>query len=365
MRLTLAAALALALCLCGGPAPAGGVPPHGGRTGSVDLLVSPMAVTATEDRRTVGVNLGALFALRAWRTLHRPTPADGPDAVQSATVYWPVDEGQVIDTPEAAASQGASLVLWGAARHYGDGYLVDPYLSLTAWAGTASQAGVWTVALPRGQVSLGLPRRIFALGTALLPDELVERYSTPGALRVCAQKVQACDGPQVGEGMTARIQEPGWSQVITNDHVTGWIYLPGLTGGAADIGAFPGAVVAYYRGEFAYAARLFDGVARDEAEPDQLRSDARALAIAARSRTDPASAAPDAARLTEAPGSAYDVQVAVMNRLTEAGRSDRAVRAAAMAAAAAYVRRWSKLFEVDDPWLGQVERVLGVGASKS
>ena len=344
MRLTLAAAaIALALCLCGGPATAGGAPPHGGQAGSVDLLVSPMAVTATEDKRTVGVNLGALFALRAWRTLHRPTPADGPDAVQSATVYWPVDEGRAIATPEAAASQGAALVLWGAARHYGDGFLVDPYLSLTDRAGTAGPAGVWTVALPRGRVSLGLPRRIFALGTALLPDELVERYSTPGALRVCAQKVQACDGPQVGGGMTARIQEPGWSQVTTTDQVTGWIYLPGLSGGGADIGAFPGAVVAYYRGEFGYAARLFGGVARDEAEPDQLRSDARALAIAARSRTDPALAAPDAARLTETPGSAYDVQVTVMNRLAAAARSQGAARAAAMAAAAAVETRSARL----------------------
>jgi hypothetical protein len=326
--------------------------------GGLSLYVSPLGGVDS-----VQVNLATVSALRVWRSLRRPTPADPPEALQHAVVYWPADQQPVVQSAEAAERQISPLVLWGTAQRYGDGYLVDAYLSapFASDARVRNFNQVWSVAVNGQSVGLGLPREVFSLGAAEIPDELVALYNSPSALRVCPTKVRVCQGPAVGGGMIAGIQEPQWAQVVTSSHVKGWIYLPGLSTEADSVEYFASGILAYYRGEFSYAGRLFDKVAANEASPDALRADARALSVCARSRVDPVAAEAAADGLAAAPASAYDIRVSIMNTLALAARAkDAAGRQAALARAKADLIKHAGLFEPDDPWFVQVRKALGV-----
>jgi hypothetical protein len=292
-------------------------------------------------------NIGTVELLSVWRTMMLPRPTDGPGAIRDAFLYWPTSSSPIVTSPQAAAGQGYPLVLWGLAHRYGDGFIVDSYLSTVS--GFRAR---WDVRFKGRSISLGLPRAVFELGPVDMTDDLVEFYSSPAALRVCPTPVMPCDGKPVGKGLTALAQTPNWSLVRTDAGDKGYIYLPNEFSEKGTAPAFAGGMIAYYRGEFDYAARLFSRVSKIDTAPTELRSDAAAMANCSEARLRAEMQDGPWADEPQTPlSSSFDVQVAVMSELDVASRTINVTKQVhSLQEAGKLLDENAALFEPDDPW---------------
>jgi hypothetical protein len=335
---------------------------------SLSLVIAPPSAVAQKPARLdvvvarfagpleLGVNVATVLSLSIWRTLLRPP--EGADAVRSAVVYWPDRSSVPITTPQAAARTRASMVLWGAAQHYGGSVMVDSYLS-TPERGEAHRSR-WAVQIGDAEAVLWLPREVYHVGSTELPTNLVRYYQSGSALRVCEGKTPGCAGPMIGPGMTARKHEGEWSLIERNDGLVGWVQQPGLDGLASAVRPFVGGFVAYYRGQFPYAAVQWRQAARAPGATATLKHDAMVLARLAEART-PGRTPPACNADTRLP-EAFLVSVAVMDWLDIAQRNSGNNRRAAALAARRCLDSHADYFEGNDKWMLSARSVIAEAA---
>jgi len=328
---------------------------------AADARQSPqlrLVVSKFEGQSDLGQNVSTVVALSLWRTLRRP-PENDPNAVYSAVVVWPAASDQPVRTPQQAARLRAGFVVWGAASYYGDGVVVDSYLSTPESRDVYNSR--WTVRSGEAAVSLDLPREVFHLGSDVMPARLVDHYSSPGVIAVCSTQRPGCTGPAVGDGMTGLQHDVEWSQVRLDSGPTGWIHQPGLARVSGATAPFAGGLIAYYRGQFAYAAQQWAQIASISTAPAALKEDASSLALAARLRAGTSN--PTRCDATWDPQSVFLGQVAVMGWLDRAVMASDARRASAFANAATCLGLARALLEPDDPWLLQAENLIQTESS--
>ena len=74
-----------------------------------------------------------------------------------------------------------------------------------------------------------------------------------------------------------------WTSLVTPDGRRGWVSLPELGSNPNEIVSFSGGMVAYYRGDYEQAARLFGEVAAMAGANANVKEDAACLRAAAES----------------------------------------------------------------------------------
>ena len=312
-------------------------------------------------RDGLGGNVAAVLNLQVWKTLRRaPFPNPRKLDFGSGVIYWFEGGTQVADAEGGEAllgSYGYDLLLWGAAQTYGDGVAVDVYLTAPR---TRMPLATWTLDLPGketssketgGTLALAPPRDLYAFAPVLLTRAVVQAYTSPGALFLCTAKTADCADPRpVGPGMVAQRQEGEWSFIRPHDGAPGWLRTPDIGAGGNDITNFAGAMVAYGRGDFEQAARLFRRVAASPTAGPAIGADAAGLASLALARFgDPGARAYVEAEIARRDAAPFLLQAAAMQALSGGDRQR----------AAGYVRQVGAYLDDDDPWLIAARRLSG------
>lgn len=321
--------------------------------GPAAAQLSGILVPVFDGPQPLARNVATTLNLQVWRTLRKapwPNPRGldfGRGIVMYDTdVYAPRDAA---DTARVLDANGIQLLLWGQVAEVGRDALVQAFL-----AAPPTQAGaraLWTVKRGRRSVTLGLPRPLFDFTPVILARDVVERYRSPDALRMCVTKALPCDAMPVGGDWQALRQEGDWASIYATDSgSTGWLHLPSLDRIPNDISDFAAALVSYYRGDFGQAARLFQRVADRPENQTATRADAATLAAIARLRDGNRSGATLATLAAASPDSLYLFQAAVMAELTLPAPDLPRLRRELAAN--------RDLFEADDKWLADLDAVL-------
>ncbi|HKC03126.1 MAG TPA: hypothetical protein VKC17_07470 [Sphingomicrobium sp.] len=311
-----------------------------------------------ESSSAIGENVTATLNLGLWRTLRKtPWPAN-PKHLDfgNGLVIWSNETLPAPASRSAAATlrenPDLDMILWGSASPYGPDVIVQSYLLVRPLEDAhAPRGALWTVRRGDRALSLGLPRALYVLGTVPLRRDVVNRFRSPSALRLCATRQRDCAGPQVGPAMRALEHSGPWTQLITPERRQGWVYVPELGDQPSEIVAFTGALIAYYRGDFDQAERLFGRVADTQAANALVKEDAATLRAASLAREGKAAnSLIDALRGAD-PYSTYALQVALMDGLQK-GDAQR------LRALSAELRAKADLFDEGDDWPRQARGIL-------
>lgn len=311
-------------------------------------------------RDGLGRNVSAVLNLQVWKTLRRaPHPNPAKLDFGSGVIYWFEGDTEVGDAEGGEAlveSYGYDLLLWGAAQTYGDGVAVDVYLTAPR---SRMPLATWTLDRPGGSIALAPPRDLYAFAPVLLTRAVVQAYTSPGALFLCTAKTATCADPRpVGPGMVAMRQEGEWSFIRPHSGAPGWLRTPDIGAGGNDITNFAGAMVAYGRGDFDQAGRLFRRVAASPTAGPAIGADAAGLAALAMARFgDPGAGPYLSAEIARRDTTPFLLQAAAMLALDQADRAPAAPMGRRRAAG--YVDQAAAYLDDDDPWLAAARRLSG------
>jgi hypothetical protein len=315
----------------------------------------------------LGQNVATILNLGIWRTLRkRPTP--NPDNLDfgSATVIWsdePLPATDLHAAIQALVANRADMILWGLTGSFAEGAAVQAYLLVNPEEKPDAQLrAVWRIERNGHTIQLGLPRHLFEFGIVVVGPEVVARYSSPSALRLCPERDDACTGGQpLGDSQYRALEHhQDWTLVTNEVGQRGWIHFPELRNASNEIVAFTGGLTAYHRGDFSTAARLFRETAGIDVADALVREDALTLQAAALSRR--LHSANEAAQLIDQiletnPYSRFAVQVRVMDAIEH---YDPNVPASVdrLRTVAANLRANPEMFELEDPWRSAAEQVF-------
>ena len=237
IRFRQAAILVIAWALCLSSAASGA----GGANDDVVTLYMP----AFYGPGAIGQNVATILNLQIWRTLRKaPTPNPKKLGFGRGLVVW---DTQTLRDPSFMAAEDTAryglevgdgrrvypqLVLWGKARQFGDGVVVESFLAIPeAYAPSSWVQDQWEIVLPYGKstvtIDADLPRRRYEFSAIALDDDLVRTYTTPRTLRIYDSRMEKREIGVVGDKFEAREHHGDWV-LLTSDARTGWVHLPGF-----------------------------------------------------------------------------------------------------------------------------------------
>jgi hypothetical protein len=364
------ARLVIALVLCLSSAASGA-------TGTNDDLVT-LYMPAFYGPGAIGQNVTTILNLQIWRTLRKaPTPNLKKLDFGRGLVVW---DTQTLREPsflsaEDSARHGVQLgdgsrvypqlVLWGKARQFGDGVVVESFLSIPqAYAPSPWVQDQWEIVLPYGEstitVDADLPRRRYEFSAIALDDDVVKAYTTPRTLKIYESKSKMREIGVVGDKFEAQRHEGEWV-LLTSDAHTGWVHLPGLS--RNEVVDFVSGVIRIFRSDWDGAVALFDRVTKNPNTPDSLKADALLFEIMAQSKGGRDPHETIARAYDQAPYSRTRVIYSVMANLEQLTRilkipgSEKTSRTL-IARIRQEVENNRPLFPEADPWLATVTSFL-------
>lgn len=316
----------------------------------------------------LAANAAAVLNLQIWRTL-RKAPFPNPhnlDFGNGQIVSVPPTDGRVSHLAALTRANGAQVTLWGSVDSFDDGVVVRATLVAPDYLDDrAVRPERWTVSY--GGKSLTLPFHPWAVSfePVVIPLELVQDVSRPDALQVCAERKDGCSGPRLPAAYRARIHDGEWSYVeAIGEGPSGWIHLPALAQNGNQIAEFTAGVVAYFRGDFVQAARLFDQAAAANADGANLNLNALGLRLASLARSG-GDFEPIGKQLFAAnPWSVETRKFMAMSYLDQAARATTPLhRKATAATARGYVQSVEQLQDDPDAWTRDALALLAMLAT--
>jgi hypothetical protein len=324
----------------------------------VTLLVPPF-----EGPGALGVNVSTVLNLQVWQTL-RKAPFPNPQNLNfgDGLVTW-MDEPLESQTHEAAlraaTENKADVVLWGKARPYGSGVVVQSYLTINP----PSASPIWRLPVERdGQsstINVGLPRLRYEFTPLELRSSIVENYRTPDALGLYSSRDSGNKIGTVGSFFTA-LEQNGDAALVRSGDRTGWIRLPSLSSNRSEIVDFVGGIMRIMRADWSGASALFAKVIANPRTPTAVRLDAHLYRIVALERS--GSSGAEEARRAHAlnPYDRATVCYLVMSQIASANRlpADAGARTAALSDAVRVLENNRSIFSKTDPWFAATTKAL-------
>lgn len=334
-------------------------------------------VPAFHGPRGLSASVTTILGLQIWQTLRRAGTGEdsGGDfgkgvlktsAVNANTLTYAAAEKMARDVHVLSQA-----VLWGTVQPYGDGAIVQSFLSIPKYGRLnksyyadfrTEHKEIWVVKVPTASheltFSVDLPRRRLGFEPIVIRPQVIAHYSAVGAIGLYDPNNPHRRLGSIGTAFRA-IEQRGNSALVTSNGVTGIAKLPLLSTHRSEIVDFVGGLVRVFRGDWKGGADSFLRVIRNEHSPTSLRIDAhlyRAMAFAqlGRSGQNEISQA-----LALNPYLARTVTYAVMERLAlvsrmirmHASRSDidRKIEEVRH-----LVQDHRRLFLKDDPWINNV-----------
>ncbi len=321
-------------------------------------------VPAFDGPESLGRNVATILNLQVWETL-RKAPYPNPSGVTfgDGLVLWddkPLSSQTPDDAVRAARDNEADLVLWGKAWRYGDGVVVQAYLTIPA----ADRRPIWEVTVPgpdgASRIGVELPRLQYEFRPIVLTPAIVDSYSSPSALKLYASPASRVVIGRVGNAFTALEQDRSFARV-ESDGTRGWIHLPSLSANRSEVVDFVGGIIRVFRADWDGAARLFQKVITNPQTPTTVRLDAHLYRGVALERAGLNVTADFERAYKLNPYDRAAVTYLLMDRVAKLSRmveSDPA-RSQLLSDARQLVTSNRYLFPAGDPWLKRVTTILG------
>ncbi len=344
---------------------------------SDDSAAAVITVFETEDLESVlGINVGTYLNLQVWRTLKR-TYVNDRMTFSQGTVWW---KESAIDSHAAAERAArdllAQMTLWGAAFGYGDGVVVQAYLSVPKYNDFRSDNNeVWSIEVLGETLSVDMPRRRYDFSPIEISRESVRDLRDPFAFDLCDEKVvnpedasRLCRKGRLSSGFTALQHDSKCSKIITLDswREEGWICNALPSDRNSEVVDFVAGILRVMRGDWPGANASLTRVTENEDAEIRLKIDAQLMLamVAAKSNQPSESIAQEAFSLR--PNDRVAFKYLVMSKLTALKeRIEQGQSAAELAAVVGDLLGDNRiLLAPDDPWLSALESVLESAAAE-
>ena len=262
----------------------------------------------------------------------------------------------------------ADIVVWGSIRNYGDGIIVQSFLTITPLADERQvRPEIWSVHTTgrtdkTAKLKIGLPRRYYEFEPFRLSDDAIQKYFSPNGVPLYSSRN---DGELVGFARGAfRIytSENGGIQLEGSQGVRGWARLPELA--EVDIQAitFSQSLIRYMRGDWRGAISALSNIAKAPETPQALRIDSLIYAGIAKEKIGQSgrSEFEKAYAINRLNGTSarYVImgRISDIERLRRTGDIDSVV--AGVRDLSRFIDSTRALFSLDDVWLREVGRLL-------
>lgn len=241
-------------------------------------------VPVFEGEKALGKNVATVLSLQIWRTL-RMAPSPNPDNLNfgRGIVQWSnehFDSQNLTETTKLAIGMNTQMILWGSAFEYGDGVIVQTYLSLPNYKDNRSTTPeIWTVQFPLSKkaftISADIPRRQYEFSPIILSKSIVQQYISPDAIKIYDEKYPNKEIGTVGNDFKAIMHQGDKVLVKSFDNgKRGWVYLPLLYSQQNEVINFVGGLIRIYRGDWQGAQQLMQQVINSPKTPTTLKIDA-------------------------------------------------------------------------------------------
>ena len=295
------------------------------RADAIDEIT--LYVPAFQGPDGLGHNVATILNLQIWQTFRRAPWPDNPEKLDfgKGLIIW--DNTPLLSANHRSAEERAmaidvlaQMVLWGKAYPYGDGVVVQTYLSIPQYRDYREQTlERWTVELNNETVTVDIPRRRHEMAPILLSRKVIERYTLPSALQLHSEREGGEPIGYVGDTYVALQLEPNVALVRSNG-IKGWVRLPVLAKTRTEVVDFVGGVIRIFRGDWLGAIQLMRRVLENDQTRSTLKFDTYLyLAMAMEQRSMSARAIIEKARSLN-PFSRAGVQYAVMSDLAQLSR---------------------------------------------
>lgn len=316
---------------------------------------------------SIGVNAAAFLNLQLWRTLLVPINLDGSRNFASKGILWWDVPGRPIDSHALAEIYArdslVQMTYWGEAFEYGDGVVIQSYLSLPRYNDFRVDYNErWRLTIQGVPIEVDMPRRRYDFSPILLGRNAIEKYTSPFAFDFCPEDGSACSKIDYG-GFTAISHDPDCSYVeLHANRKRGKICGVIATDGKPEVIDFIAGIVRIMRADWARASDSLRAVIDNPDADVRLQVSARLLLARSLARLgahDEAVATARAAR-EQSPIDRSALKYLVMAKLS--ARAGAAPDDPLPQADAMEIRTLLEdnrvLLSPDDPWLGALETIL-------
>jgi hypothetical protein len=237
-------------------------------------------VPAFTGMATLGKNVSNVLRLQISQTFRE---SDGTgNTFGRGVLLWddrPLKELSHDEAMRRATTIGtlAHLVLWGTAIHYGDGVVVQSYLTvspLVSFRERKPEVLAISVNTPSGKkdLSLDIPSVHYNFRPRVLRKEIVDKYQTISNLPIYSdQNFQNIVGSIGPEFRAHQYQKDAVN--LTSGKVTGWVPLPSLADSHSEIISFTSAIIRILRGDWVGARELLEQTAKSDNLPQAILID--------------------------------------------------------------------------------------------
>jgi hypothetical protein len=326
-------------------------------------------------------SVNTVVRLQIWQTLR--TSGEQRDPAGSfglGTVKWGQDRLPTLtysaaDTFAHHARILSQMVLFGAVQEYGDGVVLQAFLSLPSYKRLGSRyfadfreerPEVWIIRVPLANCFIefqqDVPRRRLAFEPVILERAFVNRYSDLDAIIMYnPSRPEEPIGP-AGDIIEALEQREG-AALIRSQGRTGIVRLPELATHRSEIVDFVSGVVRVFRGDWPGALDLFSLVLKNPRIPTDIRIDTHLYRAMANAKLGRSTENDLQQALDLNPYAVRSVRYAIMSSLANVKQSmDRkeplSKARLLIESTRCLIVRYRGLFLEQDPWLNHVEQGL-------
>jgi hypothetical protein len=255
-----------------------------GHQASAQDVVTLYVPAFASDNSNLGLNVATVLGLQVWQTLRKaPSPNPRRLSFGQGLIFWnpaslPEPTHVVAEKEARALNRLAQLVLWGKSYAFGNGVVVQAYLSLPRYHDFRERRPErWTVCILTAKcdvkIEADIPERRYTFEPIVLEREIVDTYSRPDALRLYRTYRGNDAVGMLGPEFTALEHRPDAVKVKSGG-VGGWVRLPRLTEQRTEVVDFVGGVIRIFRADWEGARDLFAKVIKNMHTPMHLRIDA-------------------------------------------------------------------------------------------
>jgi hypothetical protein len=237
-------------------------------------------------------NVPTIFHLQIWRTLRRapypnPQKLDFGDGILKWAEF-PLTSQSHMAAEELAKSVKLQMSLWGTVFSYGDGVIVQPYLTIPKYDdGRINKPEQWAVSLTfNGRqflIEADLPQRHYEFAPIVLSKNIVEKYSSPASIVMYHEKSMDNVIGTVGVDFEA-LRHEGEMVYVDSGGTHGWVYLPDLATQKNEVVDFCGGLIRIMRGDWQGSIDLLNKVVKNPHTPASLKFDGYLLTAYAKSK---------------------------------------------------------------------------------
>ena len=332
--------------------------------------------SADDPDSVLGSNVGTYLNLQVWRTLQRSF-ANGEMTFSRGTVWWQNSAvGSHASAERAARDLLAQMTLWGAAFAYGDGVIIQPYLSIPKYNDFRSDNNeVWTIELLGEALSVDMPRRRYDFSPIEVSRDAVDDLRDPFTFELCDRQYQdgddadrSCRPGRLSKGFEALEHDTNCTLVMTleEEREEGWICNVLPSDRNSEVVDFVAGILRVMRGDWPGATESFNRVMENEDAEKRLQADAKLMLAMIAAKADQPSEAIAQSVFDLQPNDQVAFKYLVMSKLAGLkNRLDRGRSASELIDDIGGLLADNRiLLAADDPWLGALEAVLENAASR-